>query len=119
MKSKFDEQYDWCLSQNIPVMEIEEDTFLEAKKIIEKYPTWIKLNTTDLYFADPFIVAHAKKNGCIVVTAEKAEEPAKINKDPKIPDVCNFYGITCVAQRTGDIEIVPVNNFLKLLGIKH
>lgn len=119
LKSKFDEEYAWCVAQNIPVEEIDENNFLDARKIIHKYPSWIKSNTTDLYFADPFIVSHAQKNGCTVVTAEKVEPPAKKKKEPKIPDVCDAFNVGCIAQEDGEIEIAPINKFLKLLDVKN
>ena len=118
LKSKFEDQYAWCVAQKITVMKIDGKSFEEARNILKQYPNWIKLNTTELYFADPFIVAHAKTNDCTVVTAEKSEEPTKINKEPKIPDICDAYKINCIGQRAGEIEIAPINEFLRVLGVK-
>ena len=118
LKNKFDEQYAWCVAQKIPVMKIDERAFEEARGVIKIYPNWIKVNTTDLYFADPFVVAHAKTTGCVVVTAEREEESEKKNKEIKIPDVCNYYKIRCIAQSVDELEIAPINKFLDALKIK-
>jgi predicted nucleic acid-binding protein len=118
LKNKFDEQYAWCVKQKIPVIKIDEESFEEARGIVAKYPGWIRVNTTDLYFADPFVVAHAKATGCIVVTAEREEEPEKKTKDIKIPDVCSAYKVKCIAQGVSELEMAPINKFLSALKIK-
>ena len=43
--------------------------------------------------ADPFVIALAKEKQCTLVT----EENRNGNKDtPKIPDICDVYGIKCI-----------------------
>jgi predicted nucleic acid-binding protein len=43
--------------------------------------------------ADPFIIALAKQMDCTIVTEEK-RDGTEIN--PKIPYICDFYGIKCI-----------------------
>lgn len=44
--------------------------------------------------ADPFVIALAKVEGCAVVTEERhSKQP---DNNPKIPDVCAHFGITCI-----------------------
>ena len=119
LKVKFEEYYEWCVEQKIPVWEIDEDCLHKAREVIKQYPTWIKPKTTDLYFADPFLIAHALQNDCMIICAEKSEDPAKHTKEPKIPDVCVFYKIDCIGQAFGEIEAAPIKKFLALLKISN
>lgn len=43
--------------------------------------------------ADPFVIALAKINNCIVVSEEA---PTRSPVSPKIPDVCPFYSVECI-----------------------
>lgn len=44
--------------------------------------------------ADPFVIALAKAEGCAVVTEERhSKQPGN---NPKIPDVCDHFGIPCI-----------------------
>lgn len=63
--------------------------------IINKYPayTWEKKNQ-----ADPQIVALAKVMGCAVITLEKKITPnGGAVKMPKIPNLCEEFGVPCVS----------------------
>ena len=118
LKKKFPDEHEWCKKQGIRVEEISDDAFMESRNAVRDFPEWIKLNTTDLYFADPFLVGHARVNKCVVVTAEKREpQDKKKKKDIKLPDVCDVYKIECIGQRHGDLDIVPVNDFFARVGI--
>lgn len=55
--------------------------------------------------ADPFVIALAKINGGIVITEER--NSGTLEK-PKIPFVCNHYGITCI----NTIELIRRENWL-------
>jgi predicted nucleic acid-binding protein len=60
-----------------------------ASQIMATYPRLVD-GRTGKSFADPWVVATARTNGCIVVTGEK---PTGKPQRPKIPDVCRGMGI--------------------------
>jgi hypothetical protein len=56
-------------------------TIGEAKRIVAEYP---KLSTKGMAAGDPWIIATAMRDGCVVVTEEKFGSKDK----PKIPFIC-------------------------------
>lgn len=43
--------------------------------------------------ADPWVVAHAKIRGYIVVTYEQPQDRMSMTKPPKIPTICDAFGV--------------------------
>lgn len=62
-----------------------------VKEILERFPNLVDSNKEEE--ADPFVVALAKVEGYSVIASEKI---GSIDR-PKIPDVCNHYGIKCLS----------------------
>lgn len=59
--------------------------------ILKKYPTFIKIKSTNNSNGDPFLVATAiVKNGCIVTNERSGDEK---NGDYRIPNICKKFGI--------------------------
>ena len=65
----------------------------KAQEIIHKYPKFLD-HEKEYFDADPYIVALAMCEGCVVVHEERARN-LKQHPDtiPKIPDICDVYGI--------------------------
>ena len=94
-----DELKGWC-EDNLP-----DDFFLDTSSSINDYTEIVVwANSMSNYYkrsaieeflatdlADPWLVAHAKANNCIIVTYEKSEPNRKSRI--KIPEVCNQFGV--------------------------
>jgi hypothetical protein len=65
---------------------------IEVAKILGTHSNLLDLKNKKSS-ADPFIIAVAKVNDCIVVTEE---QPSGGPHKSKIPDVCRYYGIRCI-----------------------
>jgi len=66
----------------------------ELKKVLKTFPNFCDFRK-EVADADPFLVAHALCEGCVIVTDEKPSDPAA--KIIKIPNVCQFYNIKCIS----------------------
>lgn len=76
---------DYFLSSDITVQE-------EVRAILSKHRGLVECGKK-ANSADPFVIALAKMNKCKMVTGEtRTRNPVS----PKIPDVCDDYGIKCV-----------------------
>lgn len=62
-------------------------------KISAEHPAWVQGQKN---YADPFVIAHAKDDGLIVVTEERRAGPNAEDKNLKIPNVSDEYGVTCM-----------------------
>lgn len=62
-------------------------------EISAAHPAWVQGQKN---YADPFIIAHAKDDGLIVVTEERRAGPNAEDKNLKIPNVSDEYGVTCM-----------------------
>lgn len=96
--SRPDELSTWCTNN------IDSNFFVDTSSCVDKYgeiAIWTHSNAqyiqnakdeflkTDL--ADPWLIAYAIKNGCIIVTHETSDPNAK--KRIKIPEPCVHFGI--------------------------
>ena len=62
-------------------------------EISAAHPAWVQGQKN---YADPFVIAHAKDDGLIVVTEERRAGPNAEDKNLKIPNVSDEYGVTCM-----------------------
>lgn len=62
-------------------------------KISAEHPAWVQGQKN---YADPFVIAHAKDDGLTVVTEERRAGPNAEDKNLKIPNVSDEYGVTCM-----------------------
>lgn len=67
----------------------------ECRAILKKYPQMIKIKSKHNSNGDPFLIATAKLEGCIIVTEEKSDDFNDPNSY-KIPKVCKKLGIMCI-----------------------
>jgi len=63
-----------------------------VREILSKFPKLIDTNKTTAD-ADPFIIALALSRNCTVVTNERGGT----SDNPKIPYVCEYYGVKCLS----------------------
>lgn len=79
----------WMKARSAMVRPLDDDTQIAVASIMGQFPKLVE-STKGRSGADPFVIALAKVTGATVVTGEKASgKPDK----PKIPNVCEHYGI--------------------------
>jgi uncharacterized protein DUF4411 len=90
---EIDDREDRCLewATNHADMFKEDDEEIQARvrALLADWPHEVDF-TRFFTGADPFVVAHAQQNGFKVVTGERQ---VRSMNAPKIPDVCQHYGI--------------------------
>lgn len=62
-------------------------------QIASAHPEWVR---GQVNAADPFIIAHAKSEGSVIVTEETRKGPGTADKNLKIPNVADAHNVTCV-----------------------
>jgi hypothetical protein len=93
LRRKSDALRDWANSRPSLFVPLDADIQLAIRDVLLSYPKLAaKMRGRDP--ADPFVIAHAKARGLIVVTNEKTAlgNPNR----PKIPDVCSLLGVPCI-----------------------
>lgn len=69
------------------------DELATAASISRDHPGWVRGQKN---YGDPFIIAHAKADDLVIVTEERRAGPNTIDKNQKIPNIADEYGVTCV-----------------------
>lgn len=64
----------------------------ELDRIMASFPNFAAMGGST-NASDPWVIAHAKAAGAIVVTDEIPAKAPKPTKPPKIPDVCDALGV--------------------------
>lgn len=89
LKRNDDELLRWAKSQSGLFMPVDDGIQVEVLRVLKDHPKLYDIEKNKSG-ADPFVIAHALQNGYTVVTEEK--KSGNFGK-PKIPDVCEHYGI--------------------------
>ena len=85
--------YDWAKKLPRFVCPPTNEEFQIAKQIGEDHPGWVQ---GDHNGADPFIIAHAKVEGSIIVTEERRKGPNTQNHNLRIPNVADEYQVKTI-----------------------
>ncbi len=87
-----DDLHKWARLQGGLFYPLEDDIQIATAEILATFPKLVN-NERNRSIADPFVIAVAKARKLFVVTGEKRKgNPSR----PKIPDVCDAYGIKCL-----------------------
>lgn len=81
----------WLKASHIAVTEVDEAVTLHIRDILSAYPQLVD-STKQRSLADPWVIAHALKEGAVVVTKEEKTTAANFKK-VKIPHVCEAFGV--------------------------
>jgi len=87
-----DELVDWAKKRNSSFYPSDEQTQLTVREILKQFQGLVT-SPKKPNGADPFVIALAKRYNCTLVTGEKHGGNPAI---PKIPNVCDHYGIRCI-----------------------
>lgn len=72
---------------------VTDDELNTVAEIAAAHPEWVR---GPLNEADPFVIAHAKSEGSIVVTEETRKGPNTEDRNQKIPNVADEHGVSCI-----------------------
>lgn len=86
-----DDLFEWAKDQPDLFVPIDNGTQTALRDIINQFPA-LTDHHRDRSGADPWVIALAMANNCTVVTYEKIGK----NNAPKIPNVCQHFGIQCL-----------------------
>ena len=92
LSKKDDEVFDWAKKRSRMFVPLTTEIQKAAAEILSKFDRLVD-SRKDRSEADAFVIALAKVENCSVVTAERHSGTAT---RPRIPNVCEYYGIRCV-----------------------
>lgn len=87
LKLRSDDLLKWVNARPTMFESLDDAVQTVASEILECCPNLVSRSSR--IGADPFIISHAKCRNLVVITGEKPR--SRIN--PKIPDVCDLYGV--------------------------
>jgi hypothetical protein len=93
LERKTDDLHLWVKERKQICVALTDEVQGEVAAILGAFPTLVD-SRTGKSFADPFVIATAKVTSTIVVTGER---PTGAAHRPKIPDVCNHYGVEWIS----------------------
>lgn len=64
-----------------------------VEEIAQAHPEWVR---SQLNEADPFVIAHAKEEGSLLVTEESRKGPHASDRNIKIPNVADEHGVQVI-----------------------
>jgi hypothetical protein len=89
LKKNDDALLGWAKRQSGLFVPVDNDIQVLVLKVLKDHPNLYDIEKNKSG-ADPFVIAHALQNGYTILTEEKKSgNPDK----PKIPNVCEYYGI--------------------------
>lgn len=92
IKKQDDDLLEWSKEHRDMFEKLTEDQIETVKEILREHPKLIDQEKTSPE-ADPFLIAQAKCRDWIVITSEHSRSNS--NAPPKIPDVCENFGVEC------------------------
>lgn len=91
LEKKDDDVLKWVKDLNL-FIPVDEEIQVIITEILRDHPRLVA-EGGQRSLADPFVIALAKQNNCVVVTGEQGGSDDK----PKIPSVCRAMGIECIS----------------------
>lgn len=86
------------------VCHTQQDEIIQVTKISEAHPDWVRGQANE---ADPWVIAHAIQEHCIIVTEERPKGPNTADRNQKIPNVAKEYG----AQTVNFLEFMKIQGW--------
>ena len=85
-----DELYNWA--KHLPgfICAVTDEELETVSEIAIDHPGWVQGQLNE---ADPFIIAHAKAEGSVVVTEENRKGPNTEDRNQKIPNISSEHGV--------------------------
>jgi hypothetical protein len=83
----------WARGLDGFVCKVTDDEMATVASIAADHPEWVRGQANE---ADPFVIAHAKAAGSVIVTEENRKGAGTIDRNLKIPNVADDHGVQCV-----------------------
>jgi hypothetical protein len=91
LERKDDDVFDWAKGRPKLFLPFDEPIQIAAADVLSQFPRLVD-QRPGKHLADPFVIGVARVHGLAVVTGEQGGTANK----PKIPFVCDHYGIRCI-----------------------
>jgi hypothetical protein len=88
-----DDLYAWVKGLEGFVCDVTDDELATVAAIAVDHPEWVRGQVNE---ADPFLIAHAKAEGSVIITEENRKGPGTLDKNLKIPNVADEHGVACL-----------------------
>lgn len=85
-----DDLFAWAKKLPGFVCSVTDEELVTVAEIGADHPGWVQGQLNE---ADPFIVAHAKHEKCVIVTEENRKGPNTLDKNQKIPNVADEHRV--------------------------
>lgn len=92
LEKKHDDLYAWAKQRSIMFVPLTLDIQEATRRVLAESRGLVR-ERTERSRADPFVIALALVEQCPVLTYEK---PSNSPRRPKIPDVCQTFGVRCL-----------------------
>jgi len=93
LKHQQDALFDWAKARRAAFEKPNEEILEELARIMAQFRNFAAQGGGSRNRADPFVIAHARVAGAVVVTDEEPVQRQKPTKPPKIPNVCEEIGV--------------------------
>lgn len=88
-----DDLHTWAKNLDGFVCDVTDDELATVASIAVDHPDWVRGQVNE---ADPFLIAHAKAEGSVIITEENRKGPGTLDKNLKIPNVAIEHGVECM-----------------------
>jgi len=88
-----DNLHSWARGLDGFTCSITDEELLTVADIAVGHPDWVRGQVNE---ADPFVIAHAKSEGSVIVTEENRKGLGTLDKNLKIPNVADEHGVQCM-----------------------
>lgn len=83
----------WAKSLSGFVCSTTQDEFETVSEVAEAHPGWVQDRKNE---ADPFVIAHAKREASIIVSEESRKGPGTLDKNQSIPNIADEHSVGVV-----------------------
>ena len=88
-----DDLHSWAKGTSGFTCAATDEELLIVADIANAHPEWVRGQLNE---ADPFLIAHAKNEGSVVVTEENRKGPNTEDRNQKIPNIADEHGVDCI-----------------------
>jgi len=92
LEEQDDALLEWAIQRKGAFRRPNADVIQECKRVMARFPN-LAAKSGSRNSADPWVIALAAAEGAAVVTGEAPAPSQRATKPPKIPDICDAFGI--------------------------
>lgn len=88
-----DDLHAWAKNLQGFVCPVTDQELVTVAEIGAAHPGWVQGRLNE---ADPFLIAHARSEGSVIVTEENRKGPGTEDKNQKIPNIADEHGVRVI-----------------------